>query len=93
MTAIVMRDSSFDQWKLMAEVYLTGSLALEAVAVFVAFRIWWRFKRQLPMANKIFSTFGWKNPSDVDLPKVSKRLRRPDDAWQMGKLIFRYSEA
>ncbi|VWB51094.1 hypothetical protein BLA13014_02218 [Burkholderia aenigmatica] len=92
-TAVVMRDSSFDKWELMFEVYLTGGLALEAIALFVAFGIWRRFKRQVPMANKIFETFGWKDPRNVNLPKTSKRLRQPEDTWQMGKLIFRYSES
>jgi hypothetical protein len=92
-TAMTMGDSSFYQWKLMLEVYLTGGLALEGIAIFIAFGIWRRFKRQLPMANKIFSTFGWKNPSNVNLPKISKKLRKPEDTWQMGKLIFRYVES
>ncbi|HDR9057154.1 TPA: hypothetical protein QDB02_004932 [Burkholderia vietnamiensis] len=92
-TIMAMCDSYFDQWKLMIEVYLTGSLAVEGFAVFVVFGIWRRFKRQLPVANKIFSTFGWNNPADVDLPKISRKLRKPEDGWQMGKLIFRYSES
>ncbi|WP_081071151.1 putative type VI secretion system effector [Burkholderia territorii] len=65
----------------------------EVTAVLIAYRVSRRFKRQLPMANKIFSTFGWKNPPNVDLPKESKKLRQPEDTWQMGKLIFRYAES
>ncbi|MBN3839384.1 MULTISPECIES: putative type VI secretion system effector [Burkholderia] len=91
-TAMVMFGGAFNQWKMMAEVYLVGGLALEMVALFIAFRVWLRFKKQLPMANRIFATFGWKHPSNVDLPKASKRLRQPEDTWQMGKLIFRYNE-
>jgi hypothetical protein len=45
------------------------------------------------MANRIFETFGWKNPTDVDLPKISKKLKQSGDTWRMGKLIFRYSES
>ncbi|CAB3960530.1 hypothetical protein BLA9940_02950 [Burkholderia aenigmatica] len=45
------------------------------------------------MANKIFEAFGWKDPRNVNLPKTSKKLRQPEDTWQMGKLIFRYSES
>ena len=45
------------------------------------------------MANRIFSTFGWRNPSGIDLPKSSKKLKKADDGWQMGKLIFRYIES
>ncbi|CAG9234668.1 putative type VI secretion system effector [Burkholderia vietnamiensis] len=92
-TVMVMRDGSFDRWGLMFEVYLTGWLTIEVVAIFIAYRVWARFKRQLPMANRIFATFGWRRPSDVDLPRVSKRLKRPEDTWQMGKLIFRYNES
>ncbi|QTO43628.1 putative type VI secretion system effector [Burkholderia latens] len=92
-TAMTMRDSSFGNWQLMLEVYLTGGLVLEGIAVFVAFRIWLRFKRQFPMANRIFATFGWGDPPNVNLPKASKKLRQPEDTWQMGKLIFRYAES
>ncbi|KHK51117.1 hypothetical protein PI86_15165, partial [Burkholderia sp. A9] len=68
-TAMVMHDSSFDRWKLMFEVYLTGWLTIEVVAVFVAYRVLARFKGQLPMANRIFAAFGWKDPPNVSLPK------------------------
>ncbi|MCA8311028.1 hypothetical protein LGM90_21195 [Burkholderia sp. AU28942] len=82
-----------DQWFFVAKSLFGIWLAVEILAVFVAFRIGHRFKRQLPMANRIFSTFGWKNPPNVDLPKASKKLRQPEDTWQMGKLIFRYAES
>ncbi|WP_157452280.1 hypothetical protein [Burkholderia pseudomallei] len=68
-------------------------LAVEVLAVFVALRVGHRFKKQLPMANRIFATFGWKDPPNVNLPKTSKKLRQSEDTWQMGKLIFRYDEA
>ncbi|OBR48507.1 putative type VI secretion system effector [Paraburkholderia tropica] len=82
-----------DKWGLLFKGLSLAWLAVEVMAVFIAYRIWRRFRRQLPMANRIFSTFGWKNPSNIDLPKVSKKLRKPDDTWRMGKLIFRYSES
>jgi len=88
---LVVNDS--DGWQTLLVGGVLAWLTIEVVAIFIAYRIWWRFKRQLPMANRIFSTFGWRNPSDVDLPKASKMLKRPGDTWQMGKLIFRYSEA
>ncbi|MEK6418409.1 MAG: putative type VI secretion system effector [Burkholderia gladioli] len=82
-----------DQWVFVGKALFGIWLAVEVLAVFIAFRVGHRFKRQLPMANRIFSTFGWNDPSNVDLPKVSKKLKQPDDVWQMGKLIFRYSES
>ncbi|AFQ48536.1 putative type VI secretion system effector [Burkholderia cepacia] len=82
-----------DQWVFLGKALFGIWLAVEVLAVFVALRICLRFKRQLQMANKILSTFGWKNSPDVDLPKVSKRLKQPEDTWQMGKLIFRYTES
>ncbi|GAU02144.1 hypothetical protein BSLA_01r4084 [Burkholderia stabilis] len=82
-----------DGWKILLKGGLLAWLAIEVVAVFIAYRVWGRFKRQLPMANRIFATFGWKDPPNVNLPKTSKKLRRPEDTWQMGKLIFRYSES
>ncbi|KVL48927.1 hypothetical protein WT00_00310 [Burkholderia territorii] len=82
-----------DQWFFLGESLFGIWLAVEILAVFVALRIGRRFKRQLSMANRIFSAFGWKNPPNVDLPKASKMLRQPEDPWQMGKLIFRYAES
>ena len=79
-------------WKVLSEGVLLAWLEVEVMAILIAYRISRRFKRQLPMANKIFETFGWKDQADVDLPKASKKLRRPEDGWQMGKLIFRYDE-
>ncbi|ARK55274.1 hypothetical protein BOC45_18540 [Burkholderia pseudomallei] len=90
---VVMVINDSDGWQTLLVGGLLAWLTIEVVAIFIAYRIWGRFKRQLPMANRIFSTFGWRKPSSVDLPKASKRLKRPDDTWQMGKLIFRYDEA
>ncbi|MCA8491564.1 putative type VI secretion system effector, partial [Burkholderia arboris] len=90
---VVMVISDSDGWQTLLMGGLLAWLTIEVVAIFIAYRIWGRFKKQLPMANKIFSTFGWKNPSSVDLPKASKILKRSGDAWQMGKLIFRYTES
>lgn len=90
---VVMVVNDSDGWQTLLVGGLLAWLTIEVVAIFIAYRIWRRFKRQLPMANRIFSTFGWRKPSGVDLPKASKRLKRPDDTWQMGKLIFRYSES
>jgi hypothetical protein len=87
---MVINDS--DGWQTLLAGGLLAWLTIEVVAIFIAYRIWGRFKRRLPIANRIFSTFGWRNPSGVDLPKASKRLKRPEDAWQMGKLVFRYVE-
>lgn len=86
-------DTLLERKILIFQVFATIWCVTEATAIFIALRICRKFKRQLPMANKIFETFGWKNPPDVDLPKVSKKLRQPDDTWRMGKLIFRYSES
>lgn len=80
-------------WGIFLSVFLTACAVWETTAVFIAYRMWRRFKRQLPMANKIFAAFGWKDPPNVDLPKTSKKLKQPDDTWQMGKLIFRYHES
>ncbi|HDR9483962.1 TPA: hypothetical protein QDC20_002038 [Burkholderia aenigmatica] len=82
-----------DQWIFFLKVFVPLWTGTELMAVFLAYRVSRRFKRQLPMANRIFETFGWENPSNVDLPKTSKKLRQPEDTWQMGKLIFRYSES
>ncbi|MBB3258955.1 hypothetical protein F4827_003824 [Paraburkholderia bannensis] len=86
-------DTLLERKTLIIQVFATVWCVTEATAIFIAFRICRKFKRQLQMANKIFETFGWKNPPDVDLPKASKRLRQPEDTWRMGKLIFRYSES
>ncbi|MBN3852494.1 hypothetical protein G3N59_03780 [Paraburkholderia sp. Ac-20340] len=72
---------------------LLAWLAVEIMAVCIGYGISRRFKRQLPMANKIFATFGWKNPANIDLPKASRKLKEAGDTWRMGKLIFRYRES
>ncbi|ARL59949.1 putative type VI secretion system effector [Burkholderia pseudomallei] len=82
-----------EQWVFVGKALFGIWLAVEVLAVFVALRVGHRFKKQLPMANRIFATFGWKDPPNVNLPKTSKKLRQSEDTWQMGKLIFRYDEA
>lgn len=79
-------------WGGLIEGLAVDWLAVECLAVFIAYRLSRRFKKQLPMANKIFETFGWRNPASIDLTKTSKKLRQPEDGWQMGRLIFRYDE-
>lgn len=81
-----------DVWLSTAGYLSVDWLAVECLAIFIAYRLSRRFKRQLPMANKIFETFGWRNHASIDLTKTSKKLKRPGDGWQMGKLIFRYTE-
>ncbi|MCA8491565.1 putative type VI secretion system effector [Burkholderia arboris] len=81
------------RWIFFMKTFLVSWGVIEIIAIFLAYRVSRRFKRQLSMANRIFATFGWETPPDVDLPKISKKLKRPDDAWQMGKLIFRYTES
>ncbi|WP_081062013.1 putative type VI secretion system effector [Burkholderia territorii] len=82
-----------DRWIFFIKTFIVSWGVIEAMAVFIAYNVSRRFKRQLPMANKIFATFGWKDPPNVNLLKTSKKLRQPEDTWQMGKLIFRYGES
>ncbi|WP_275890699.1 MULTISPECIES: putative type VI secretion system effector [Burkholderia] len=82
-----------DRWGFFFRSFLVVWVLIEAMAISIAYGMSRRFKRQLPMANKIFEAFGWKDPRNVNLPKTSKKLRQPEDTWQMGKLIFRYSES
>ncbi len=89
---LLMSLDDIDTWFGLLESIAIATLMVEALAVFIAYRISRRFKRQLPMANKIFATFGWTDPPNVDLPKASKKLRQPGDTWEMGKLIFRYGK-
>jgi len=91
LTIMIISDGMPNGWEPFVKVFLPTWGVWEATAVFIAYRISRRFKKQLPMANKIFATFGWSDPPNVDLPKASKKLKQPDDTWQMGKLIFRYN--
>ncbi|OSP97014.1 hypothetical protein BOC41_11935 [Burkholderia pseudomallei] len=91
--SMMLYNGLHDRWIFFMKSFFVSWGVIEIIAIFLAYRVSRRFKRQLPMANRIFATFGWENPPDVDLPKASKKLKRPDDAWQMGKLIFRYDEA
>ncbi|HDR9483961.1 TPA: hypothetical protein QDC20_002039 [Burkholderia aenigmatica] len=91
--SMMLYQGMHDRWIMFAETFLVSWGGIEVVAVFLAYRVSSRFKRQLPMANRIFATFGWKDPENVNLPRTSKKLRQPEDTWQMGVLIFRYSES
>ena len=90
---VVLMINDVEGWQTLLEGGILAWLTIEMVAIFIAYRILRRFKRQLPMANRIFATFGWKDPPNVNLPKTSEKLRQPEDTWQMGKLIFRYIES
>ncbi|MGN7981819.1 putative type VI secretion system effector, partial [Burkholderia sp. 22313] len=90
---VVLMINDVEGWQTLLEGGILAWLTIEMVAIFIAYRIWRRFKSQLPMANRIFATFGWEDPPNVNLPKTSKKLRQPEDTWQMGKLIFRYIES
>ncbi|KHK60102.1 hypothetical protein PI86_05090 [Burkholderia sp. A9] len=91
--SMMLYNGLHDRWMFFIKSFIVSWGAVEVMAIFMACRLSRRFKRQLPMANRIFSTFGWKDPANVSLPKTSKRLRQPEDTWQMGKLIFRYEES
>ncbi|TGN93062.1 putative type VI secretion system effector [Burkholderia sp. USMB20] len=91
--SMMLYNELHNRWDFFLKSFSVVWIAIEAMAIFIAYRISSRFKRQLPMANRIFATFGWKDPPNVSLPKTSKRLRQPEDTWQMGKLIFRYEES
>ncbi|WP_081065539.1 putative type VI secretion system effector [Burkholderia territorii] len=91
--ALAMSNGMPNGWGGSVGVFAFAWMVWEVTAVSIAYRVSRRFKRQLPMANTIFSTFGWKDPPNVDLPNASKKLRQPEDTWQMGKLIFRYAES
>lgn len=91
--SMMLYNELHDRWEFFLKSFLVVWGVIEAMAIFIAYRVSRRFKRQLPMANQIFETFGWKDPPNVNLPKTSKRLRQPEDTWQMGKLIFRYAES
>ncbi|WP_423378135.1 putative type VI secretion system effector [Burkholderia sp. LMG 32019] len=91
--SMMLYNELHDRWGFFLKSFLVVWGVIEAMAIFIAYRVSRRFKRQLPMANQIFETFGWKDPPNVNLPKTSKRLRQPEDTWQMGKLIFRYAES
>jgi hypothetical protein len=90
--AMIVFNGLRDRWDFAIRVFMIGWFAMGLIGFFVTLRIWLRFKMIFPMANMIFSTFGWSNPSSIDLPRFSKKLKKPGDGWQMGKLIFRYVE-
>ncbi|WP_080427522.1 putative type VI secretion system effector [Burkholderia ubonensis] len=91
--SMMLYNELHDRWGFFFKSFLVVWGVIEIIAIFIAYRVSRRFKRQLPMANKIFATFGWRDPPNVNLPKASKKLRQPEDTWQMGKLIFRYAES
>ncbi len=53
----------------------------------------WAGKRWLPkvrLAETVFATLGWPNPSEVDLVRSSKDSALPEDPPELGVLYFRY---
>ncbi len=42
------------------------------------------------LAELIFSTFGWSQPSWINLPRASKKRRKPEDKFPYGWTFFRY---
>ncbi|MDN7457649.1 putative type VI secretion system effector [Burkholderia cenocepacia] len=51
---VVMVINDSDGWQTLLAGGLLAWLTIEVVAIFIAYRIWGRFKRRLPIANRIF---------------------------------------
>ncbi|MCP1117227.1 putative type VI secretion system effector [Robbsia andropogonis] len=78
-------------WKLinvgMAWVFFITTL----MAGFITWRVARRFSKARRLADRIFSAYGWKKPSFINLPRESNRDRRAGDTLYMGISIFRYN--
>ncbi len=58
-----------------------------------ALAVLWAGKRWSPkvrLAETVFATLGWPNPSEVDLVRSSKKAALPEDPPELGVLYFRY---
>jgi len=62
-----------------------------AMAVFITWRVGSRFSKARKLADRIFSAYGWKRPSFINLPRESNLDRRSGDTLYMGISIFRYN--
>lgn len=50
----------------------------------------WKWRPFVAIAEKVFRTLGWPNPSSVDLVKSSKAQRISKDPGEFGTFYFRY---
>lgn len=64
-----------------------GFYAFFGLMTFSLARKWMPFVR---LAENVFATLGFPNPSNVDLVKSSKAQRKPDDPGEFGTFYFRY---
>jgi uncharacterized membrane protein len=58
----------------------------------IAFRVSWKLRGFVRMAEFIFSTFGWSNVRKIDLRKFSRQNRQGDTSAKFGNFYFRYKE-
>lgn len=64
-----------------------------ALAVFFALMFFSLTRKWLPfvkIAEKVFETFGWHDPGNIDLIKSSVKQRTENDAVELGTFYFRY---
>jgi hypothetical protein len=66
---------------------LGGSCAFYALMFASLARNWMPY---VSLAEKVFKTLGWANPSNVDLVKSSKAQRLDGDPGEFGTFYFRY---
>ncbi|MCD7099542.1 putative type VI secretion system effector [Stenotrophomonas sp. MMGLT7] len=56
----------------------------------LGYRIGRRFLPFVNMAEQIFTTLGWKDVGNINLRKITKAKRKPNDPPAMGDSYFRY---
>lgn len=56
----------------------------------IAWSLGWKLRPFVEMAEAIFRGFGWKNVEWIDLYKLSRRNRQPDDPIELGAFYHRY---
>ena len=82
---------SREEW---LRVVLVGSLGGGGGAALIFAWIAWSLGRKLrpfvQMAEEIFRGFGWRDVERIDLYKLSRRNRKPDDPVELGAFYHRY---
>jgi hypothetical protein len=70
----------------------TSSIVGYPVFALLAISVSRRYMPFVRLAEGIFAAFGWKHPKRIDLPRHTKKNKKPGDHPYLGYFFFRYGE-
>nr|WP_041490327.1 putative type VI secretion system effector [Burkholderia ambifaria] len=87
---IVLYFSDENDWLGVLNLFLGGGVIVAAITGIISVRIGRKMMKFVRLAEGIFSGFDWKNVKNIDLPAITKKSKKPEDAGALGVLYFRY---